>query len=448
MYGEAAVRRAIGASLIEVAGAGASDGGTAVRAQWLGEWKGAFLRAEANRGWNGFTSNRLYGRVNGLYEFSVDPTLRLGRTVVPMHFDLRHTTRQGGYAATEAGVRTSLALRRVIVTGGIEWRRQAAPSGADPPGDLAATLLANARFGRVRLRGEARLALSGPTDDSRMTLVAEWGGGERAEWRTEVGYTPGERRARAALGYTRRFDRFLLSGVGEVASDGAVAASVGLSFSLGPRPGGGVRMTANRIASHGQVEALVWRDRNGDGVRQEDEPGVPGIQLTAGMTAAERPTDAAGRAMIDTLEPHRPVMIGIDTGAMSDPYVQAGIPGVVVVPRPGVAVSVLLPLVSAGEIDGTLVRRGGGELEGVRLELVDAEGRVRATTISEYDGFFLFEGVAYGRYVVRIARGSAASARLDAGFSVVATLGDASPRIRLGRLAVAPGGPPLAEAAK
>lgn len=447
-YGEAAIRRAIGASLIEIAGAGAADGGTAVRAQWLGEWKGAFLRAEANRGWNGFTSNRLYGRVNGLYELSVDPTFRLGRTVVPMHFDLRHITRSGGFATTEAEVRSSLAFRRIVLTGGLEWRRQAAPSGADPPADLAATLLANARFGRVRLRGEARFAVSGPANDTRMTLVADWAGGNRSEWRTEVGYTPGDRRARAALGYTRRFDRFLVSGVGEVASDGAVAASIGLSFSLGPRPGGGVRMTANRVASHGQVEALVWRDRNGDGVRQDDEPGVPGIQLTAGMSAAEHPTDARGYAVIDTLEPHHPVIVGIDTSAMSDPYVQSGVPGVVVTPRAGVVTHVALPLVSAGEIDGTLVRHGGGPLDGVRLELVDGDGRVRATTISEYDGFFLFEGVAYGRYVVRIARGSAATARLDAGFTVAATLADASPRVRLGRLAIAPLGPPLAEASK
>ena len=46
----------------------------------------------------------------------------------------------------------------------------------------------------------------------------------------DVSHQPMHGRARAGIGYTRRFDRFALTGYGEVATDGSVAA--GLSFDL------------------------------------------------------------------------------------------------------------------------------------------------------------------------------------------------------------------------
>ena len=77
-------------------------------------------------------------------------------------------------------------------------------------------------------------------------------------------------------------------------------------------------------------------------------------------------------------------------------------------------------------------------VEGLRVELVDAEGRVRATTITEFDGYFLFEGVAYGRYAVRIGKASAGALRLDNAFAVSAVPSKAAPRVRLGTLMLKP----------
>src|SRR3546814_6794714 len=70
--------------------------------------------------------------------------------------------------------------------------------------------------------------------------------------------------------------------------------------------------------------------------------------------------------------------------------------------------------------------------------LVDAEGRVRAATLTEFDGYFLFEGVAYGRYTVRLDKASAAALRLDGAFAMSAAPGKATPRVRLGTLVLKP----------
>lgn len=437
-YAEVALRRSIGPSLIEVGAAHADDGSTAARASWLAAFGETYIRADAMRGWGGFVSDRFLNNINAIASISIDQSVRLGRTMLPLHFDLRHVERRSGFDSLEASARASANFRAMSFTGQLDWSRTKAPVGPDPPDNLTASLLANARIGRVRVRGEARFALAGDGGDTRVALIGEWAGKGDAEWRAELGYDRGLARARAGLGYTRRFDTLQLSGFGEIASDGSVAASLSLAFSFGPKSGGGWRVSAEKLASRGQVIADVWMDENGDGVRQAGEAALPGVPLTAGNAHVEAATDAAGRAMIDGLEPFRPVLIGIDAGSLPDPYVQPALPGVVVTPRPGVATRVAMPMTAAGEIEGIVRRDGGNPVEGLALELVDAEGRVRAATLSEFDGYFLFEGVAYGRYTVRPGNASAAALRLDAAFAIPAVPGKATPRVRLGTLMLKP----------
>lgn len=441
-YAEVALRRSIGPTLLEVGASQADDGGGAVRASWLAAFGETYVRADAMRGWNDFVSDRFIRNINGLYSISVDQSVKLGQAVLPLHFDVRHIERRSGIDSIEASARASASFRALTFTGQLDWSRTKAPIGPDPPDNLTASLLANARIGRVRLRGEARFALSGDSSDTRVALVGEWAGAGRsggdAEWRAELGYDRGLERARVGAGYTRRFNHLQLSGFGEVASDGSLAASLSLAFSLGPKPNGGWRVSSEKLASRGQVIADVWMDDNGDGVRQPSEAALAGVPLTAGHAYSEQATGKDGQGAIDGLEPFRPVLIGIDAGSLPDPYVQPARPGVVVTPRPGVATRVALPMVAAGEIEGTLRRDGGNPVEGLSLELVDAEGRVRATTLTEFDGYFLFESVAYGRYTVGLGKASAAALRLDCGFAIAAVPGTATPRVRLGTLALQP----------
>ena len=444
-YGETALRRSIGPSLLEVAGSYADDGAGALRASWLAAFGDTNVRADAMRGWGGFVSDRFVGGIEGLYSLSVDQAVKLGRTVVPLHFDLAQIDRASGVSNLQASGRASLSFRALSFTGQFDWSRTKVPVGPDPPDNLSATLLANARIGRVRLRGEARFNLSGQEADTRVAVIGEWAGKGDAEWRAELGYDKGLARARAGLGYTRRFNMLQLTGFGEVATDGSVAASLSIAFSFGPKPaGGGWRLSSEKLGGRGQVMVDVFMDDNGDGIRQPGEAALKGVPLTAGNAFVEASTDDNGRAMIDGLEPFRPVMIGIDAGSLPDPYVQPVLPGVVVTPRPGVATRVALPMTAAGEIEGVIIRDGGNPVEGLTLELVDVEGRVRATGLTEFDGYFLFESVAYGRYTIRPAKASAAALRLDSAFVMRASPGKAMPRVKLGTLALKPASRALA----
>ena len=85
-----------------------------------------------------------------------------------------------------------------------------------------------------------------------------------------------------------------------------------------------------------------------------------------------------------------------------------------------------------GEIEGAVVKSGGLGFEGLTLELLDASGKVVTTTQTDYDGYFLFERVAYGRYTVRVAEESAQVAKIASDLHVVAEVSEDKSVARLG----------------
>ena len=448
-FAEVALRRAVGPTLLEISGATSGSKGSAVRAQLLGELKGTFINAETINARGGFRSDRVQQDVTGLHTLSVDHIFTIGERSLPLHTEARYTTRSNGNVSFDAAARVSTSVGRIAVTGQLDWRSEKRRFGPAEPGVMNASILANGRFKGLRLRGEARYRLSGGSRFEGASLVGEWGAGGddryRNDWRAEIGYDQPLRRARIGLGYIRRFEKLSLTASVEGASDGAVAAGLNLAFSLGPDPRGGTRITADRIATQGQAVARVFRDRNGDGHWQPGEPEEKDVQLTAGRAPVSRLTSGDGQVIIDSLEPFQPVLIGVDASSLPDPYVQPSTQGVVVTPRPGIAIRIELPLASAGEIDGTLVREGGTALEGVDLELIDVEGRAVRRARSDFDGFFLFEGVAYGRYTVRILAASAAAVRVDPALPQIGVVDEKSPIAHFGVVA-AHGLPTLAQA--
>ena len=132
------------------------------------------------------------------------------------------------------------------------------------------------------------------------------------------------------------------------------------------------------------------------------------------------------------------VLIGIDAGSLPDPFVQPATSGVVVTPRPGIPMIVELPLVSAGEISGYLIKEGGRALTGVDIELLDKAGRVVKTTRAEYDGFFLFESVPYGQYRMRLSAVAAGIVGVQPDVSVAASLDRKNPTVDLGQIVLKP----------
>lgn len=434
-YVEGAVRRSFGPAVAEFAVARDGTGGLALRAQALARIGATSLS------WSSFLSRDFAARPEGLgataeHRLSVHSPLKLSSDfVLPLSGDLRLTERQGGGRTLEVQGRTSVMLSRFNLSTLVRLRDTRAGTGSPSSRELEAGLIASGRIGPVRMRGTTDWALSGGARLRRAELSGYWSRGGDADWEGALGYED-NKRVRARVTHIRRFDTLALAGTLEAASDGSVAAGLNLSFSLDSGRSGW-RLSRQSLAATGSVRAQVFRDSNGNGTKDFGEQGEEGATITAGMRPADRPTGKDGWTSVAGLENYRGIAIGVDASSLSHPNLVPAKAAQLVVPRPGVSAEVLIPLVGGGAVEGTLVKDGGGAFEGLVVELVDDDGKVAATASSDFDGYFLFERVAAGRYRLRLAETSrdaagAASAMLKEGL----LLSEDQAVLRLGTLTV------------
>jgi len=376
-YAEGALTRSFGAMRLELAAAHEWGGGAVSQLNAQGRLGSINYGFDALWTFGDFKSEFVAQNLDRKYGFGFDTSLRMGKVTLPVQAFASHS--QTGGTATRAREVTQLRL------------------------------LASTRLKGLRLRGNATFDLVGQQRGlNTVRLTAEKGLNERSDIAGEFEYLPRSKDARFTAGYSHRFDKFALRGDVSMTSRGSFGANLSLNFSIGPDPvSGGIRFSETKLARLGQAAVTVFRDENGDGKRQPHEELMPEIGVEAGFRSTDAVTGENGRTILDQLKPFRPVLVGIDEGSLGDPYLAPASKGVVIVPRPGVASVIELPISATGEVEGLLLDSNGLERPGVALELVDQSGAVIAQTISEFDGFFLLERVPYGDYRLRVGQASA-----------------------------------------
>jgi hypothetical protein len=430
---EGSVRRSIGPAIVQLSAARDSGGGNAINAQMLGKFGSVNVSAEALLAndfhlQGGKPQSRREARV------AIDAPISLGRTVMPAHMDVHLIDRMDGTRQLEAAARLSANFNRFNLSTEATYRRQFTSSGPAPPAEVNLGLIGSGRVGDVRLRGLTSFDISPVARFRTAELSAYWSASENADWEGVLAYDSAGHRGRARITHIRRFDAIGIGLTGEAATDGSVAFGVNLNFSLDPTRG--LSISRRPLAQAGVVHATVYRDLNDNGVHDAAEPFEKGALITTGTRLADRPTNAAGTVTIAGLTSYMPVAVGVDASSLDDPMLVPKKALQVVVPRPGVPADVEIGLVGGGDIEGAIVKSGGLGFEGVDLELVDRSGKVVATARTDYDGFFLFDRVPYGSYIVRVGRDSANAAKIIADLGAQATVTPERSVVRLGAIHV------------
>ena len=432
---EGNVRRSIGSALVEVGVAGESSGGRAARAQILAKFGTVNVSAEAIAANDFHLRGQAPASVRE-YRLALDAPLRLGRAVVPAHADVRLTDRLDGTKQLEAAARLAANIDRFNLATDLRYRRQYFGSGPSPPGELNLALIGAGRVGQVRLRGSTSFDVVPEARFRSAELSAYWSASDRVDWEGGLAYDAAGKRARARVSHVRRLDSMAVAVTGEAASDGSVALGFNLNFSL--NPGGGFKLSRQPLAAAGAVNARVYRDLNDNGVRDPGEPLEKGALVTTGRRLSEKATDSKGSVLVGGLSAYTPVTVGIDESSLPDPMLVPKKALQVVVPRPGVPANVEIGLVGGGDVEGAIVKSGEMGFEGLDLELVDGAGKVIATSLTDLDGFFLFERVPYGEYRIRLSTDTAEATGLAPDLQVKVSVSAAKSIVRLGSIPVEP----------
>jgi hypothetical protein len=430
---EGSVRRSIGPALVEVGAALESGGGRAVRAQMIGKLGTVYVSSQALMTRDFHLQGQPRRSVTDL-QLNLDSPVKIGRQLFNAHSDVRFTKEAGSSSHLEAAARLSTNFRRFNLAAETRFRRNFLAHGPSPPSEVEVALIGSGGIGDVRIRGYGSVQVAPEARFRSAELSAYWGASEKVDWEGAVAYDAGLKRARARISHIRRVSTMALALTAEAATDGSVAAGLSLNFSLDP--GHGFQLSRQPLAAAGAVLARVYRDRNDNGVRDPSEPFEKGALVTTGTRLTDRPTDERGSVLVGGLTPFKPVAVGIDASSLVDPNLAPKKALQVVVPRPGVPAEVEIGLVGSGEIEGAIVKSGGLGFEGLKLELLDGDGKVVATTQTDYDGYFLFERIAYGTYRVRVASESAAAAKILPDLQLSATVSEDKSVARLGSTSV------------
>ena len=428
---EGTVRRSIAGATLEVSAARESNGGTAARAQLLGKFGGVYVNVEALIA-NDF---HLRGEVaESIREgrVSLDAPLRIGRTTLPIHGEVHAIERSDGSRALEAAGRLSANINRFNLASELRYRQDFSSAGSRSPSELQLGVIGSGHIGGIRIRGQTEFDIKPRAQFRSAELSAHWSQSDQSDWEGGVGYDRFEHRARARLTHILRLNTIALALTGEAATDGSVAAGFNLNFSLDAR--NGLTLSRRPLAEGGMVRATVFRDLNDNGRRDPGEPLEKGALVTTGTTQVERKTDAKGTVVVGGLTPYMPLPVGIDITSLDDPMLAPKKAVQVVVPRPGVPAEVQIALVGGGDVEGALMKSGELGFEGVDLELVGEGAKIAATARTDFDGFFLFQRVAYGTYQLRVSTASAAAAKLPVDLSIKVDVSAQKSVVRLGTI--------------
>jgi len=402
-YAELNLQRAVGPMLFNLSAAQEFGAGRAYRTEILGRLGKVTVQADSFFVDGEFVSGLVNRNERSAHRVTLDTVVRAGRVPMPLAASFRRSTQRNGKEVNEVLARASLMLPRMALTGFVVHRD--AKGGYDEEEGTQVGVLANTRFLGLRARGEATYRLSGPRQGfDSATLSIEKALSDRSDLRLDVTHSGRLGRTEFELGYVRQFRQFAVRGSARADTRGGIGVGLAVNFSIGPDElDGGWRLSSDKLAQRGQAAVSVYLDENGDGRRSPGEQALPDVGVTAGSYGAARPTNERGHTYVEGLTPYQKVLVSVDESTLPDPFLMPRGRGIVVTPRPGVAAVIELAVAPTGEVEGVLHSPGGAPLAGAELELVDAAGQVMARAMSEYDGFFLFDRVTYGRYRLQLA---------------------------------------------
>lgn len=336
-------------------------------------------------------------------DFAVKPASSVS---LPVALLVRRRSLADGDSALDATFRTSTALAGISASNEIVYAATSRDGAWTGTMRGAALISRMSRLGS--LRAELLYDITPSMHATRASASLEIPVRERLNLRFDGGYDLVGRRATTGAAINFRLDQVAIGAFARYGGGGAVEAGFSLSTSLMRNPlNGKTALTSRNIARSGIIAARAFIDEDGDDAFSEGDRPLEGAGFTVNGRAPQHADAAADGAWFPGVPVYEPVRIGIDMQSVDDPYLVGpqNAPAALSL-RPGTVAVVDIPLQRSGEIAGlTLLRdkEGARVIGGVEMELIAENGAIVAATVSEFDGFFVFERIPFGTYSLRVA---------------------------------------------
>lgn len=317
---------------------------------------------------------------------------------VALALQMRRDTLASGADEQEAAGRISAFAARTSITAQYRWQ-----ANADAVNEEA-SLQASRRVAGTGLRGQVNYLLEPDAVLSSATASADRSLGTGYQLSAGVTRAFVDGLTQYSAGISKAFGEYALGVTAGYSTrdEASLALRLFMGFGRDPRGGDWLRSAAP-MADSGALSARVFVDRNFNGRHDEGEAPVPNAEFLVEGARWPVRSDSEGEAYLARLTPRQFTDIAVDPATLEDPQWMPQPAGLRLLPRPGHAAVVDIPVIMTSEIDGTVyavdrgIRRGIG---GVPLELQNRRGEVVRRAVTASDGFYIVDSVPPGEYLL------------------------------------------------
>ncbi len=162
----------------------------------------------------------------------------------------------------------------------------------------------------------------------------------------------------------------------------------------------------NNIKNVGRSGILIlpFLDFNCNGRRDNNEPDVKGLNArVAGINILRNEDEAAIR--VTGLEAHKKYFVDLDENSFENTSWKIKNKAIQVVAEPNHFTRIEVPVSVVGEVSGTVYNKGKTGKEGIgriMINIYNDSNQLVAKTLTEYDGYFNYLGLAPGKYFLSV----------------------------------------------
>lgn len=340
-------------------------------------------------------------------EFDLSTSLRFGsspgRWAIPLAGRVRQIQFADGRIQTDASLRASAMVSRLLVSNGLIFSRAKTPGEAGNM-QLAGTFdLATFAGSRTQYRASLLYSALPHLNLSAAQFEIDHALDSQTAIKGSFGHVLTTGTSVIGISALRRFSRWTMALDGNVSvptHSYTVTMRLGFSFGRNPltrsffiaRPG---------LASSGAIAVRAFHDKNGDGRFEDDEAPLSDVSFTTGT--ADGRTNRLGVALIGGVGDGNRSSLHIDRETLPDIALAPVSDGIEFVPRAGRIHVSQFAIQELSEIEGTAqFGEQGRGVSGLLLRLVGARGNTLMRTRSGAGGTFLFEQVPPGDYLVEL----------------------------------------------
>ncbi|MGA1790171.1 MAG: hypothetical protein ACMUIM_01695 [bacterium] len=346
-------------------------------------------------------SDSLHLRLDGSLRMKFLPSLNIGLTGKRDHFE-------SGQTNIDISNRISLFVKRFHISHNLYYALRNKGTIDGPIEQLDGRLLVNLHLHKLSLRGDIGYNIDPDKNIMDGTITSDYRLTKNFSFRAGISHKfQGEKTYGYSTGLSKTFSRFILGLSTTYEDNGHYSIRLSASMGIGYEPikKKGV-ISSQSLGNAGIVSARVFLDENQDGQFDDQDILLPDVKFHINNSPSKIKTNEHGIALLTNISSYTPVTITVDRSSFDDPYWIAKEDTIEVIARPGAPIQLDFPILETGEIDGIVYIKKDNEIReasNVELELIDQKGTIIKKTKSVYDGFYLFDLVPMGSYLVRIS---------------------------------------------